>query len=89
MPRRVRTRATRGPDAIDPAIAAYLLDGDLRSAVGSLRERGRPVLILWRNVALKPLWEAHSDELMAEAKRRGIARPWGVRQLDTWPPEAY
>jgi hypothetical protein len=87
MPRRTRTRATRGPSGLDPAIASYLLDGDHRAALDSRKARSLPLLPLFRKEALKPLWLGHRAELLAEAKRRGIARPWAVRELDGWPKE--
>lgn len=78
MPRRVRVRATRPSGNLDPALAEFLLTGV--AAVDELEARGGDPFVFWLDHELRVLWQTHEAELLAEAARRRIKRPWWLKR---------
>jgi len=73
--RRYPTRASRR--SLTPSVVAVLLEG-----WGAPASPNDPDPFLVFDIDLAETWRAHRQELMKEAKRRGIATPWAAREFD-------
>ena len=68
---------------LEASLFEYLLTGDLDQASEARAARGLPLLVLFREVELRPLWRTHRAEILAEATSRGV-EAWGL-SLDRAP----
>lgn len=88
MPRKrrlVKARRSEMPGVHQMEIVDWLLLGRLRNH-DELPEHLRDSYdqfvefdIGWPPAALDEMWRTHRSALMAEARRRGIEKPWGLR----------
>jgi hypothetical protein len=86
MPRRIPKRRFRGAgavggEALDPALLAFLVDGDRRKALKAMRARNVPPIVrmsIWQHDRLAEMWRDHRAEIEREARRRGEGTPYAA-----------